>query len=151
MANVFRTTEVMEYTTNGDKENSTRRTNNEINNQPKSPQRKEGEQELSTIDDPTSKRSSENASLSPELNAPFDEHRSRQQSLLRVSSEESDEAPFDECDEVGRMMPGVLAEGTAYTVKETLNQGYIEKKGSGFDWIGSRAWKKRWAVLVVSL
>ena len=71
----------------------------------------------------------------------------RYQSLFRVSSEDSD----DDLDEMGRMMPGVLGEGIAYTVKETLMQGYIEKKGSGFDWIGSRAWKKRWAVLVVRL
>ena len=56
----------------------------------------------------------------------------RYQRLFRISSEDSD----DDLDETGRMMPGVLGEGIAYTVKETLMQGYIEKKGSGFDWIG---------------
>ena len=71
----------------------------------------------------------------------------RYQSLFRISSEDSE----DDLDETGRMMPGLLGEGIAYTVKETIMQGWIEKKGSGFDWIGSRAWKKRWAVLVVSL
>ena len=71
----------------------------------------------------------------------------RYQSLFRISSEDS----YDDLDETGRMMPGLLGEGIAYTVKETLMQGWIEKKGSGFDWIGSRAWKKRWAVLVVRL
>lgn len=53
-------------------------------------------------------------------------------------------------DEVERMMPGVLGKGVAYTVREVIAQGYVRKKGSGYDWLGSRAWKARWAVLVVS-
>ena len=53
-------------------------------------------------------------------------------------------------DESDRMMPGLLSKGTPYTVKRVLFQGYLHKKGSGFDWFGSRSWKSRWAVLVVS-
>ncbi len=132
--------------------------NNETyNDRPNSPLCLEGKP-LGTINGPVQNErdaSGKNLPSTPErqnsLDVPFDEQRSRQQSLFRVSSEDSDESPFDELDEEGRMMPGVLAEGIAYTVKETLNQGYIEKKGSGFDWIGSRAWKKRWAVLVVRI
>lgn len=56
----------------------------------------------------------------------------------------------DDIDEAGRMIPGVLGRGVAYTVREVIAQGYIHKKGSGYDWCGSRAWKARWAVLVVS-
>ena len=119
----------------------------------KSPQRN-GRKPLSTINGPLFEGGSVHSrdlpfNSSPEkkylTEEPLDEYRNRYQSLFRVSSEDSD------LDEVDRMLPGVLAEGMAYTVKETLMLGYIEKKGSGFDWIGSRAWKKRWAVLVVRL
>jgi hypothetical protein len=88
-------------------------------------------------------------SIDPELPLPLDEHNNSYRSLFEVPSEDSDDSPFDDPDEGDRMLPGVLGEGIAYTVKETIVQGYIEKKGSGFDWIGSRAWKRRWAVLVV--
>ena len=53
-------------------------------------------------------------------------------------------------DESDRMMPGLLSKGIPYTVKTVLFQGHLHKKGSGFDWFGSRSWKSRWAVLVVS-
>lgn len=80
---------------------------------------------------------------------PFDELQVGYTSLFEVhSDDEEDDSPFRDMDEVGRMLPGVLANGVAYTVKQTIAQGYLEKKGSGFDWIGSRAWKRRWAVLV---
>ena len=36
-----------------------------------------------------------------------------------------------------------------YAVKEVLKEGWLLKKGSGNDWINSRAWKSRWARLVV--
>jgi hypothetical protein len=60
-----------------------------------------------------------------------------------------DDDDDDEMEE--RMMPGVLAKGIPYTVKDTIARGYVHKKGSGYDWIGSRAWKARWAVLVVRI
>ena len=138
--------------TNSNKENHKLKHHNDTtNDQPKLLQSQEGEP-LDTINGPISneRANAKNLERKNSTGAPFNEYSSRHQSLFRVSSEDSDDSPFDDFDEVGRMMPGVLAEGVAYTVKETLNQGYIEKKGSGFDWIGSRAWKKRWAVLVVS-
>jgi hypothetical protein len=70
-------------------------------------------------------------------------------SLISLFSDDTDDTNEDE-DELDRMMPGVLAKGVAYTVKEVIAQGYVHKKGSGCDWLGSRAWKARWAVLVVS-
>jgi len=81
---------------------------------------------------------------------PFDELRVGYSSLFESHSGDEDEdySPFRDMDEVDRMLPGVLAAGVAYTVKQTICEGYLEKKGSGFDWIGSRAWKRRWAVLV---
>lgn len=57
---------------------------------------------------------------------------------------------FDDMDEEGSMMPGVLSGGTSYMVTRNLVQGWVHKKGTGLDWIGSRAWKPRWAVLSVS-
>ena len=48
------------------------------------------------------------------------------------------------------MMPGLLSQGVPYTVRRTLAQGWVSKKGSGKDWMKSRGWKARWAVLVVS-
>ena len=72
-------------------------------------------------------------------------------SLFDIRDDDSDEDPNKEdLDELDRMLPGVLAKGIAYTVKSVIAQGYVDKKGSGFDWIMSRAWKGRWAVLVVS-
>jgi hypothetical protein len=59
-----------------------------------------------------------------------------------------DDDPDD--DEVDRMMPGLLSKGTPYKVKKVIVKGHLQKKGSGFDWLGSRSWKSRWAVLVVS-
>ena len=65
-----------------------------------------------------------------------------------------DEVCEDECsedlDDNDHMMPGLLQEGIPYTVKRVLSQGWVHKKGTGQDWIASRAWKERWAVLAVS-
>jgi hypothetical protein len=62
----------------------------------------------------------------------------------------SDTDSSEDWDEADRMMPGVLADGVAYTIKRVLVQGWVHKKGTGMDWLGSRAWKPRWAVLAVS-
>ena len=70
-------------------------------------------------------------------------------SITDVNSEITNDSSNDDLDETGRMLPGLLATGIAYTVKSIIAQGSVNKKGSGFDWIGSRAWKKRFAVLVV--
>ena len=62
----------------------------------------------------------------------------------------SDTESSVDMDEDDCMMPGVLADGITYTIKQVLVQGWVHKKGTGMDWIGSRAWKPRWAVLAVS-
>lgn len=53
----------------------------------------------------------------------------------------------DDMDEEGSIMFGVLSGGTQYSVTKNLVQGWVHKKGTGNDWIGSRGWKPRWAVL----
>lgn len=67
----------------------------------------------------------------------------------RVEDDEGGSHVSDEDDD--RMMPGLLSDGVAYNVKKVLAQGWVHKKGTGSDWIGSRAWKPRWAVLAVSV
>jgi hypothetical protein len=114
------------------------------NDASKTPQR-QNDSPLCTINGPF-----ENDDIMDIENRLISELQDSYKSLFDAGSEdESDDAQLEDPDEVGRMLPGVLGAGMAYTVKETLIQGYIEKKGSGFDWLGSRAWKRRWAVLVV--
>lgn len=55
----------------------------------------------------------------------------------------------DDMDEEGSIMFGVLSGGTPYSVTKNLVQGWVHKKGTGNDWMASRAWKPRWAVLSV--
>jgi hypothetical protein len=69
-------------------------------------------------------------------------------SLFR--DDESDADSSEDLDEQGKMVPGILSEGVAYTITKVLVQGWVHKKGTGMDWIGSRAWKPRWTALVVS-
>ena len=57
---------------------------------------------------------------------------------------------YDDMDEEGSTTPGLLSGGIPYTVTNRLVQGWVHKKGSGQDWVGSKAWKPRWAVLSVS-
>jgi len=66
--------------------------------------------------------------------------------------DKSDSDSGEDMDEVddATMMPGLLSYGTAYTVTQNLVQGWVHKKGTGMDWLRSRAWKPRWAVLSVS-
>lgn len=37
-----------------------------------------------------------------------------------------------------------------HCIKKILKSGWIHKKGTGNDWIGSRSWKSRWACLVLA-
>jgi hypothetical protein len=46
-------------------------------------------------------------------------------------------------------LPGVLDSGIEYKFKRVLAEGWVSKKGTGNDWLRSRAWKPRWARLVV--
>ena len=71
-------------------------------------------------------------------------------SLFKDDGSETDSChSCDDMDEEGSIMFGVLSGGTQYSVTKNLVQGWVHKKGTGQDWIGSRAWKPRWAVLSV--
>eukprot|EP00934_Nitzschia_sp_Nitz4_P004002 Nitzschia sp. Nitz4//scaffold35_size145790//113676//114729//NITZ4_003047-RA/size145790-augustus-gene-0.137-mRNA-1//-1//CDS//3329549175//3992//frame0 len=63
------------------------------------------------------------------------------------SDTESSSQESHDMDDQDHMMPGVLAYGIPFTVTRDIVQGWIHKKGTGMDWLGSRAWKARWAVL----
>ena len=47
-------------------------------------------------------------------------------------------------------LPGLLDSGVKYQPRKLVAEGWLHKKGTGNDWLGSRAWKPRWARLVVS-
>jgi hypothetical protein len=48
------------------------------------------------------------------------------------------------------LMAGVLAAGQEYTPRRVLVEGWLHKKGTGHDWLSSRAWKARWARLALA-
>ena len=75
---------------------------------------------------------------------------SRNDNLLDDSCGGGEEDCSEDLDDNDHMMPGLLEAGISYTVKRILTQGWVHKKGTGQDWIASRAWKARWAVLAVS-
>jgi PH domain len=58
----------------------------------------------------------------------------------------------DEDDEEGNAIfsPGTLSSGVEYTPKEILVEGWLHKKGTGKDLLGSRGWKARWSRLVLA-
>lgn len=60
--------------------------------------------------------------------------------------EEGHEEEYDEEDDY---LPGVLESGVEYKFKRVLAEGWLNKKGSGKDWLRSRTFKPRWARLVV--
>ena len=59
-----------------------------------------------------------------------------------------DDTEFDSDDE--DMLPRGIAEGLKYQPRRILVEGWLHKKGTGNDWLGSKSWKPRWARLVVS-
>ena len=76
----------------------------------------------------------------------------RESSISLISDDHEDSSESDMDEEIERsMLPGLLGHGVKYTVREVIAQGHLHKKGSGLDFLGSRYWKARWAVLVVSL
>ena len=60
--------------------------------------------------------------------------------------EEHEDEEYQEEDDY---LPGVLDSGVEYKFKRVLAEGWVHKKGTGNDWMGSRALKARWARLVV--
>jgi len=57
---------------------------------------------------------------------------------------------FDDNDEERTVISGVQPNGIQYNITNYLAKGWVLKKGTGMDWIRSKAWKPRWAVLCVS-
>eukprot|EP00550_Attheya_septentrionalis_P011535 CAMPEP_0198301214 /NCGR_PEP_ID=MMETSP1449-20131203/50774_1 /TAXON_ID=420275 /ORGANISM="Attheya septentrionalis, Strain CCMP2084" /LENGTH=277 /DNA_ID=CAMNT_0044003231 /DNA_START=85 /DNA_END=919 /DNA_ORIENTATION=+ len=49
-----------------------------------------------------------------------------------------------------RTAPGLLSADAQYDISQDIVSGWVYKKGTGKDWIGSRAWKPRWARLVLA-
>jgi len=45
---------------------------------------------------------------------------------------------------------GALGEVMNYNVKSVVVEGWLHKKGTGNDWLGSRSWKPRWVRLVTA-
>lgn len=58
-----------------------------------------------------------------------------------------DDAAMQEDDD---LLPGVLAAGQEYTPRRVLVEGWLHKKGTGHDWLCSRAWKARYARLALA-
>ena len=52
-------------------------------------------------------------------------------------------------EEDGAALPRGKTDGIAYQPKRILVEGWLHKKGTGKDWLGSRSWKPRWTRLVV--
>lgn len=69
----------------------------------------------------------------------------RNRSLVTEESDDDDDIEDDD-----DVLPGVLAEGVRYSPKRILVEGWLHKKGTGKDWLGSRAWKPRWARLILA-
>uniref|UniRef100_A0A7S4JDK0 PH domain-containing protein n=1 Tax=Odontella aurita TaxID=265563 RepID=A0A7S4JDK0_9STRA len=42
------------------------------------------------------------------------------------------------------------ADKLSYDISEIIARGWVHKKGTGKDWLGSRSWKPRWAVLATA-
>lgn len=78
----------------------------------------------------------------------FSPQTARDRSLL-TANEPVDDAE-DEIEDDDDLLPGVLAAGVHYTPKRVLVEGWLHKKGTGKDWLGSRAWKPRWARLALA-
>jgi PH domain len=73
----------------------------------------------------------------------------RDQSLLTAADSDDDEEEVLQIDE--DLMTGVLKEGVQYRITRIIVEGWLHKKGTGHDWMGSRGWKARWARLAVGI
>lgn len=69
-----------------------------------------------------------------------------QPSLLKSDEDDNDEdGEFD-----NDLLPGTLSCGVEYKPTLILAEGWLHKKGTGKDWLGSTSWKARYVKLVVS-
>jgi hypothetical protein len=99
------------------------------------------------FDDPEASHSTINEPLCIGRHS-FSPQTARDRSLL-TANEPVDEDE-DEIEDDDDLLPGVLAAGVHYTPKRVLVEGWLHKKGTGKDWLGSRAWKPRWARLALA-
>jgi len=85
-------------------------------------------------------------------NHPPQEELKRHKAILDCiddEEEDDDEECYDSDEEI-EPLPGGISEGVAYQPKRILVEGWLHKKGTGKDWLGSRSWKPRWARLVMA-
>jgi len=73
----------------------------------------------------------------------FSATHSRSKSIFAESDDEIEDEDED-------ILPGVLPSGVHYNPKKVIVEGWLHKKGTGKDWIGSRSWKARWSRLVLA-
>jgi hypothetical protein len=85
----------------------------------------------------------------PWNNSVFRQFMARQRGSLFNVGDDDEDSNGDE-DEDRDILPGVLEEGVKYYPKRILAEGWVHKKGTGTDWISSRAWKARWARLCLA-
>ena len=78
----------------------------------------------------------------------------RSLSLFDETEKKDDDDQIDEDDEEEQfqldeeLMTGIIEEtGAHYHITKIIVEGWIHKKGTGHDWLGSRSWKARWARL----
>jgi hypothetical protein len=82
------------------------------------------------------------------MNEPVHIARSRG-SLISHQSDDEDEDDEELLIEED-MLPGSLGPGVQYHPRNVLVQGWLHKKGTGKDWLGSRSWKARYARLITA-
>jgi hypothetical protein len=70
---------------------------------------------------------------------------------LISKSREDDDDDDDDNEFDNDLLPGTLSSGVNYSPTTVIAEGWVHKKGTGNDWLGSRSWKARYAKLVVSV
>ena len=67
-----------------------------------------------------------------------------------VDSSERKEGEEKSADQESDGLASIVAGGVVYYPEEVLAEGWLQKKGTGHDWLGSRGWKARWARLCMA-
>lgn len=70
----------------------------------------------------------------------------RRQSILSDSFSSDDEDDNSR----GDVVESGIIDGLYYSISKVLVEGILHKKGTGNDWLGSKAWKVRWARLALA-
>jgi hypothetical protein len=75
----------------------------------------------------------------------FDENEKKEDGNVDEDEDEEEHFQLDE-----ELMTGIIEEtGAHYHITKIIVEGWIHKKGTGHDWLGSRGWKARWARLAI--